>query len=161
MQQDSAILPLWQLEAISLLSRRMGIITDRPTTKFYLPKSLYQLRFILILLICDQREIIGVCFVFVKVKRLFDIQRKIYIANTVLEHFMTNTWRFMNEKTLNLHNQLSEGDKAVFGVELKHIEWDRAGVFEIFRNGVVGIWLYLLKEEFDFTRKIFRRNVWR
>ncbi|KAG5869618.1 hypothetical protein JTB14_028276 [Gonioctena quinquepunctata] len=92
---------------------------------------------------------------------LFDIQRKIYIANVVLEYFMTNTWRFVNEKTFNLYNELSEEDKAVFGVGRKHIEWEKAGVFDYLRNGLIGLSMYLLKEEFDFTRKISRRNLWR
>ncbi|KAG5871191.1 hypothetical protein JTB14_014449 [Gonioctena quinquepunctata] len=89
---------------------------------------------------------------------IFAIQRKIYIANVVLEYFIRHTWRFVNEKSLKLHDQLSDEDRALFGVKL---EWDRKNIFSFFRDGKIGVAIYVLKEEFDFTRIKSRQNLWR
>ncbi|KAG5870931.1 hypothetical protein JTB14_019557 [Gonioctena quinquepunctata] len=86
------------------------------------------------------------------------IQRKIYIANVVLEYFIRNTWIFVNEKSLKLLDQLSDEERAIFGFRT---EWNEEEIFNYFRDGKIGVAIYVLKEEFDFTKTKSRQNLWR
>ncbi|KAG5862277.1 hypothetical protein JTB14_027725, partial [Gonioctena quinquepunctata] len=92
---------------------------------------------------------------------LFALQRKIYIANIVLVHFMRMTWKFVNVKCYELYNKLSEEDKLVFGVSEKHLNWNEEEFRRFYRNGKIGVALYVLKEEFDFTGEKSLKNLWR
>ncbi|KAG5887299.1 hypothetical protein JTB14_007026 [Gonioctena quinquepunctata] len=92
---------------------------------------------------------------------LFAIQRKIYIANAVLAHFMKNTWKFVNQKYIQLYNQLSEEDKSVFGVAAKHLVLNKEELFQFFKNGKNGVALYVLKEGSDSTEEKSLKTLWR
>ncbi|KAG5870932.1 hypothetical protein JTB14_019557 [Gonioctena quinquepunctata] len=91
-------------------------------------------------------------------QRILAIQRKIYIANVVLEYFIRNTWIFVNEKSLKLLDQLSDEERAIFGFRT---EWNEEEIFNYFRDGKIGVAIYVLKEEFDFTKTKSRQNLWR
>ncbi|KAG5865530.1 hypothetical protein JTB14_001487 [Gonioctena quinquepunctata] len=71
------------------------------------------------------------------------------------------TWKFVNLKYHELYNQLSEEDKLVFGVSEKHLNWNKEERFRFYRNGRIGVALYVFKEELDFTGEKSRKNLWR
>ncbi|KAG5887287.1 hypothetical protein JTB14_007014 [Gonioctena quinquepunctata] len=83
------------------------------------------------------------------------------LANIVLVHFMRMTWKFVNIKCYELYNQLSEEDKLVFGVSEKHLSWNREDFFRFYKNGGIGVALYVFKEGFDFTGEKSLKNIWR
>ncbi|CAG9863488.1 unnamed protein product [Phyllotreta striolata] len=79
---------------------------------------------------------------------LINIQRKIYIANNILFYFMNNSWKFSNQKMLDVMNVLGdEKERQTFGVDLN--DFTHEFKFEYFKNGKRGSAIYILKEEFD------------
>ena len=46
---------------------------------------------------------------------MFKLQRKIYTANSALEYFLTNEWKFKNENLLRLLENLLPQDMESFG----------------------------------------------
>ncbi|XP_076259562.1 putative fatty acyl-CoA reductase CG8306 isoform X1 [Rhynchophorus ferrugineus] len=47
--------------------------------------------------------------------QLFKIQRKIFIANMMLSHFLINSWNFKNDNFIKTFEMLSESDQLDFG----------------------------------------------
>lgn len=62
-------------------------------------------------------------------QRLVNLQRKVYIANSALQYFLTNEWKFKNEKLLKLLTDLPCTDLESFGFEYatfdihRYFEW--------------------------------------
>lgn len=42
------------------------------------------------------------------------IQRKVYVANTALEYFVTRQWNFVNRKLIAMDEEILPGDRAAF-----------------------------------------------
>ncbi|KAL3271810.1 hypothetical protein HHI36_022280 [Cryptolaemus montrouzieri] len=75
---------------------------------------------------------------------LIKVHRRIYIANMALEFFITNQWKFLNDKGKALETELLPCDVEDFGYNTDQID-----VHEYFRNGMFGGREYLLKESPD------------
>ncbi|XP_023026528.2 putative fatty acyl-CoA reductase CG5065 [Leptinotarsa decemlineata] len=89
------------------------------------------------------------------------IQRKIYIANVILEYFLKHSWKFDNKKSFSLINKLQKEDKETFGLSENILSWSNSQIFEFFKKGKIGAAMYILKEDFDHTRKESRKNLHR
>ncbi|CAG9824224.1 unnamed protein product [Phaedon cochleariae] len=89
---------------------------------------------------------------------LFSTQRKVYIANVVVEPFLTNSWTFKHTKTMQILDEIEEDEKTKFGVTKRF--YDMGGTtFEYFRDSKICAATFILKEEFDFTRTTSLRNL--
>ncbi|XP_060533066.1 fatty acyl-CoA reductase 1-like isoform X2 [Cylas formicarius] len=88
---------------------------------------------------------------------LLRIQRKIYIANMALQYFITQDWKFINEKTSDLENKLLPPDKENF-----YYDKDRVVPYEYFTKALYGARQYLLKEDIStFDRaKTHSKRMW-
>ncbi|XP_050513716.1 putative fatty acyl-CoA reductase CG5065 isoform X2 [Diabrotica virgifera virgifera] len=74
--------------------------------------------------------------------RLVRIQRKIYIAATVLVPFMTNTFYLLNDKFINMQKKLKEEDYAF---SFNYLPWTDDEKYEYIHRGKFGIEAHLLK----------------
>ncbi|CAG9838752.1 unnamed protein product [Diabrotica balteata] len=84
---------------------------------------------------------------------MFSLQRKIYIANVILQPFVSFTWIFRNDKTMALRDSVTEEEFT----EDINMSMDR--VYDYFKKSKWGAALYILKEDFDFTRIQSRKNL--
>ncbi|XP_072751895.1 uncharacterized protein [Anoplolepis gracilipes] len=75
---------------------------------------------------------------------LLKLQKKVYCANSALSYFLTNQWKFHNEKLINLFENLSPENNKHFGFEYRELN-----IEEYFRNGLIGAKIYLLKEDMN------------
>ncbi|XP_033224121.1 putative fatty acyl-CoA reductase CG5065 [Belonocnema kinseyi] len=75
---------------------------------------------------------------------LVKLQRKVYTANSSLEYFLMNVWKFKNDNFLGLLTNLPPGDAEAFGYE--YFSFD---IREYFRWCIVGAKKYLLHESMD------------
>nr|CAH7755245.1 unnamed protein product [Callosobruchus chinensis] len=90
---------------------------------------------------------------------VFKIQRKIFIANVVLFHFISHTWHFVNDRTMALEEAVEDDrDKEDFEFST-FLHMSRRQIYEYFRDSKVGTAKYLFKEKLDFARN--RKNIWR
>ncbi|XP_072397802.1 putative fatty acyl-CoA reductase CG5065 isoform X2 [Diabrotica undecimpunctata] len=74
--------------------------------------------------------------------RLIRLQRKIYIAATVLIPFMTNTYFLLNDKFINMQKKLKEEDSAF---SFNYLPWTEEERYKYINVGKIGMELYLLK----------------
>lgn len=72
---------------------------------------------------------------------LIKVHRRIYTANLALEYFITNQWKFLNDKGMALEHLLLPSDQASFGYNSDEIDVD-----EYFKKGLYGGREYLLKD---------------
>lgn len=87
---------------------------------------------------------------------LVKIQRKIYISSVFLFYFTHNSWDFVNNKSLQLLNCLSDEDKADFSVN-PHLTSKEDAIL----CAIIGSKKYLLKEEIDVEKnKRGLRRMW-
>ncbi|OXU23253.1 hypothetical protein TSAR_012798 [Trichomalopsis sarcophagae] len=75
---------------------------------------------------------------------LVRLQRKVYTANSALEYFLTNEWKFKNEKLLDLLTDTPPTDLESFGFEYATFD-----IHKYFQNCVVGAKKYLLHEDMN------------
>nr|QGV11525.1 FAR5 [Tetrastichus brontispae] len=75
---------------------------------------------------------------------LVKLQRKVYVANSALEYFLTNEWKFRNEKMFDLVTNLPPIDDDAFGFELATFD-----IHKYFENCIIGAKKYLLKEDMN------------
>ncbi|XP_057334726.1 fatty acyl-CoA reductase 1-like [Microplitis mediator] len=89
---------------------------------------------------------------------LAKLQRRVYIANTALSHFLTHEWQFKNENMFGLISDVSPSD-------LEDFQFDYA-TFDVayyFQNCLTGAKKYLLNEKLDntsATRSHLNRMTW-
>ncbi|CAG9838749.1 unnamed protein product [Diabrotica balteata] len=74
--------------------------------------------------------------------RLIRLQRKIYIAATVLIPFVTNTYFLLNDKFINMQKNLKEEDNAFL---FNYLPWTEEEMYKYITVGKTGMELYLLK----------------
>ncbi|KAK5638604.1 hypothetical protein RI129_012899 [Pyrocoelia pectoralis] len=86
---------------------------------------------------------------------LVKIQRRIYIANIALHHFISNYWTFPNDKCLALEDKLLPEEAAEFGYDRGNLK-----VPEYFLNCIKYGRRYLLKED-DSTLERAKINLYR
>lgn len=72
---------------------------------------------------------------------LFEIQKKIYVANSVLHYFFNTEWKFINDKLLAMKLEIKKDDLEEFHVD---IDIDH---YEFFKNAAIGGKVYLLHED--------------
>nr|CAI5868743.1 unnamed protein product [Callosobruchus analis] len=90
---------------------------------------------------------------------VFKIQRKIYIANVVLFHFLSHHWDFVNHRAMALEKCIEDDrDKEEFAFT-KFLHMSNRKVYEYFRDSKLGTAKYLFKEKLDLVRN--RKNIWR
>lgn len=77
--------------------------------------------------------------------RLVRLHQRIYVANMELSFFMTNTWKFPNDKMMWLRTQVLPCDKKDFCLDYPH----RTAYKNFIMNGIVGVRKYLLRERAD------------
>ncbi|XP_015586726.1 fatty acyl-CoA reductase 1 isoform X2 [Cephus cinctus] len=75
---------------------------------------------------------------------LTKLQRKVFTANSALEYFLINQWKFRNEKMLNLLTDLPTEDLDTFGYDYWNFD-----IVEYFRGCLIGAKVYLLKEDMN------------
>lgn len=73
--------------------------------------------------------------------RLVKIQRKIFLASTALEYFVTNQWAFINDKFLGLETKLHPSDVEQFRFQKE------VNPYDYFKNCILAGRKYLLKED--------------
>lgn len=66
---------------------------------------------------------------------------KVKKFSAVLTYFATQQWKFYNNNTQRLAEQMCKADKKLFNFDIKSLKWD-----EYFKPYVNGIKYYLLKE---------------
>ncbi|KAB0802588.1 hypothetical protein PPYR_04774 [Photinus pyralis] len=86
---------------------------------------------------------------------LVKIQRRIYIANIALHHFITYQWSFPNYKLLALEERLLPEEAEDFGYDRYNFNVD-----DYFFNCMKYVPLYLLKEH-DYNPEQAKRNLYR
>ena len=69
------------------------------------------------------------------------VQRKLYNANTALGFFTTRTWKFANDKLLQLDAEIPVADKKAFRYALVERE-----PLDFFKRAMVGARRYLMKQ---------------
>ncbi|XP_044764151.1 putative fatty acyl-CoA reductase CG5065 [Coccinella septempunctata] len=72
---------------------------------------------------------------------LLKVQRRIYTANSALEYFILNQWKFLNDKGRALEHTLLSSDRKDFGYNSEEIDVD-----EYFKKAMYGGRQYLLKD---------------
>ncbi|KAJ8688008.1 hypothetical protein QAD02_023803 [Eretmocerus hayati] len=75
---------------------------------------------------------------------LVKLQRKVYAANSALEYFLCNEWKFKNDKLLKLLVDIPPTDQDSFGFEYYTFD-----THEYFKNCMIGAKKYLLKEDMN------------
>merc|ERR1712059_58455 len=63
-------------------------------------------------------------------------------SSKALEPFTTNSWTWSNENVKRLAEELTEGDKKIFGFDLRDIQWQ-----DYLNKYVEGIREFLFKED--------------
>ncbi|KAF2897506.1 hypothetical protein ILUMI_08662 [Ignelater luminosus] len=86
---------------------------------------------------------------------LVTLQRRIYIANLALHYFITNEWKFLNDRAFNLERKLIPEEVQEFEYDIEH-----ANVYEYFKNCIIHGRRYLLKED-DSTLESAKVNLYR
>ncbi|CAL1687696.1 unnamed protein product [Lasius platythorax] len=102
---------------------------------------------VLIMHILPALLIDGILMLFGARPMLLKLQRKVYCANSALSYFLTNEWKFHNEKLISLFDNLNADNKKDFGFDYKALN-----IAEYFRDGLIGAKLYLLNEEMNHTQ---------
>ncbi|KAL7304301.1 hypothetical protein TKK_0003102 [Trichogramma kaykai] len=75
---------------------------------------------------------------------LVRLQRKVYVANSALEYFLTNEWKFKNQKLLDLLQCTPPSDLDSFGFEYATFD-----IHKYFQNCIIGAKKYLLHEDMN------------
>ncbi|XP_025270785.1 fatty acyl-CoA reductase 1-like isoform X2 [Camponotus floridanus] len=75
---------------------------------------------------------------------ILGLQRKAYVANHVLHHFMCNEWKFDNTNSRNLMSLISPDDREIFSIDLSDIDMTK-----YFRDAIIGTKKYLLHEDMN------------
>ncbi|XP_072763220.1 fatty acyl-CoA reductase 1-like isoform X1 [Anoplolepis gracilipes] len=75
---------------------------------------------------------------------LIRLQRKIYVANNAVKHFICNEWQFKIINWLKLHNSIPLKDRETFSYDMNVFD-----IAKYYRNGVIGTKLYLLNENMN------------
>ncbi|GAB1865769.1 Fatty acyl-CoA reductase [Camponotus japonicus] len=111
------------------------ILTDSSITYYILTILLHILPAILIDLILK----------FTKYQpMLIRLQRKIYVANCALKHFVHHEWKFDHKNGLKLLSSIPPKDKEMFSFDISNID-----IKDYYRNGMIGAKLYLLREDMN------------
>ncbi|KAF7988464.1 hypothetical protein HCN44_001037 [Aphidius gifuensis] len=100
--------------------------------------------YVLILHILPSLILDGILKISGKKTMLVKLQRKVYIANSALSHFTTNSWHFKNDKLLNLLSDVPPSDIETFGYEYATFD-----INQYFTNCLIGAKVYLLNESMD------------
>ncbi|KAK4878572.1 hypothetical protein RN001_011078 [Aquatica leii] len=86
---------------------------------------------------------------------LVKIQRRIYIANLAIRHFIMYQWSFPNYKCLTLEEKLMPEEAEEFGYDRHNVD-----VYDYFRNCIIYGRRYLLKED-DSNIDKAKKNLYR
>ncbi|XP_048524365.1 fatty acyl-CoA reductase 1-like [Dendroctonus ponderosae] len=82
---------------------------------------------------------------------LFKLQRKIYIANIAVSHFMLNQWLFVNDNSKRLHTYLPDENKDAFDINQLPLTEDEQYTFYLKSCDYAR--RYLIKEYDDVTEE--------
>ncbi|XP_076256706.1 putative fatty acyl-CoA reductase CG5065 isoform X1 [Rhynchophorus ferrugineus] len=83
----------------------------------------------------------GLLILIGKKPMLLKVQRKIYIANMALQYFVTQEWKFINEKGSQLESEILPEDVDNFGF------CRDSDAYEYFKNSLLGARQHLLKDD--------------
>ncbi|XP_025263366.1 fatty acyl-CoA reductase 1-like [Camponotus floridanus] len=72
------------------------------------------------------------------------LQRKAYVANLALQHFMCNEWKFDNTNSRNLMSLIPSDNREIFSIDLSDIDMTK-----YIRNSMIGFKKYLLHEDMN------------
>ncbi|XP_070155095.1 fatty acyl-CoA reductase 1-like [Polyergus mexicanus] len=75
---------------------------------------------------------------------LLELQRKIYVSNRALQHFMCNKWKFDNTNSQNLMSLIPSDSREMFSIDLSDMDYTKYG-----RNAIIGGKKYLFHEDMN------------
>ncbi|XP_029168897.1 fatty acyl-CoA reductase 1-like isoform X2 [Nylanderia fulva] len=75
---------------------------------------------------------------------ILELQRKIYVSNRAVRHFMCNEWKFDNTNSQDLMALIPSDDRETFSIDFSDLD-----VEQIVTNGLLGYKKYLLHENME------------
>lgn len=81
------------------------------------------------------------------------IQKRISDGLEVLQYFTTREWKFYNDNTIKMHNELSPTDKETFRIMIYDID-----INEYLKNIILGARQYCMKEDLSTLPKARRHQ---
>ncbi|KAL6446600.1 hypothetical protein ACFW04_001247 [Cataglyphis niger] len=88
---------------------------------------------------------------------ILKLQRKAYIANRTLQHFMCNKWKFDNTNSQYLLSLIPSNNREMFSIDLSDMDMTK-----YMRDGAIGMKKYLMHEDMNRldTAKAHRKRVY-
>ncbi|CAL1678654.1 unnamed protein product [Lasius platythorax] len=72
------------------------------------------------------------------------LQRKVYVTNRALQHFLCNEWKFDNTNSRDLMSLIPSSNREMFSIDLSDFDMEK-----YYRNALIGAKKYLLHEDMN------------
>ncbi|XP_015367357.1 PREDICTED: putative fatty acyl-CoA reductase CG5065 [Diuraphis noxia] len=88
-----------------------------------------------------------------KKPQLMDAYKKMHKFSEVVAYFALQSWMFHDNNTTSLMKKMSKLDQSLFRFDMTKLDWN-----EYFKNHVLGIRLYIVKDSIDTIPEAIKRN---